>query len=65
MVKVNMTILNSLTLKNTVISPNFLVWKFWGDSPETMWKLCLSTNFHTIKLGEITVFYAGIFINER
>ena len=28
-----------------------------GDSPETMRKLCLSTNFHTMKLGEITVFY--------
>ena len=28
------------------------------DSPEAMRKLCLSTNFHTTKLGEITVFYA-------
>ena len=28
-----------------------------GDSAETMRKLCLSQNFHTRKLGEITVFY--------
>ena len=40
--------------KNTVISPNFMVWKFCakaqfphslGESPETMRKLCLSTKF--------------------
>ena len=29
-----------------------------GDSPETMRKLCLPQNFHTRKLGEITVFFA-------
>ena len=38
------------TAKNTVISPNFLVWKFCGkaqfrESPETMQKQCLSTKF--------------------
>ena len=64
--------------KNTVISPNFQVWKFCGktqfphnfgqvarnyfriissESPETMRKLCLSTNLHTRKLGEIMVFF--------
>ena len=35
------------TASNTVISPNFMVWK-----------LCLPQNFHTMKLGEMTVFYA-------
>ena len=30
------------TVKNTVISPNFLVWKFY-ESLESMRKLCLST----------------------
>ena len=29
-----------------------------GEAPETMRKLCLSANFHTRKLGEITTFYA-------
>ena len=32
------------TAKNTVTPPNFLVWNY-GDSPETMGKLCLSTKF--------------------
>ena len=50
-----------MTVKNTVISPKFLVWKFCGkaqflhsfsDSPETMWKLCLS-----VKSSEIAVFF--------
>ena len=50
-----------MTVKNTVISPNFLVWKFCGkaqflrsfsDLPKTMWKLCLS-----VKSSEITVFF--------
>ena len=43
-----------MTVKNTVVSPDFLVWKFcgkakfphsFGDSPETMQKLCLSAKF--------------------
>ena len=28
------------------------------ESPKTMGKLCFSTYFHTMKLGEIAVFYA-------
>ena len=53
-----------LTVKNAVISPNFLVWKFCGKAqfshsfgriarnyPETV----LPQNFHTRKSGEITV----------
>ena len=33
--------------KNTALSPDFLVWKFYGKavSPETMRKLCLSAKF--------------------
>ena len=39
-----------IVAQNTIISPNFLVWKFCGnvqfrDSPETLRKLCLSTKF--------------------
>ena len=36
------------TAKNTIVSPDFLLWKFCGkaqfpgDSPKTMRKLCLS-----------------------
>ena len=46
--------LQTLTVKNSAISPNFLVGKFCGKaqfrivsgtSPETMRKLCLSTKF--------------------
>ena len=37
--------------KNTVISPNFLVWKFYG-------KAQFPQNFHTRKSGEIVVFFA-------
>ena len=37
------------TAKNTVISLNFMVWKF-----------AFPQNFHTMKLGEITVFFAVI-----
>ena len=39
------------TAKNTTISPNFLVWKFCG-------KAQFPQNFHTWKLGEISVFFA-------
>ena len=38
-------LLLSYTAKNTVISPDSLVWKFCGNSSKTMWKLCLSTKF--------------------
>ena len=47
-----------VTAKNTVISPNSLVWKFCGKAQF----LCLSQNFHTRKLGDIMVFYAVSFI---
>ena len=52
-----------------MISPNFLVWKFCGKAHFSrvsgdLQKLCrncaLPQNFHTSKLREITVFYAGI-----
>ena len=41
--------------ENTVISHNFLVWKFYG-------KAQFPHSFHTRKLGEITVFYAVFFV---
>ena len=50
--------------KITVISPNFLIWKFCGKSqfpysfrPKTMRKLCLSKKFAHEALREITVFF--------
>ena len=46
--------------KNTVISTDFLVWKFCGKANRS--KLCgncaFPQNFHTRKSGEITVFFA-------
>ena len=57
-------VLRTNTAKNTVISPDFLVWKFAerhsfrivsGDSPGNC---AFPQNFHTSKLGEITIFYA-------
>ena len=42
-----LTMINVITAKNTVISPDFLVWK-----------LCLPTKFHIKKSGEITAFLA-------
>ena len=48
--------------KNTVISPNFLVWKFCRKAQANRPKLwgsgVIPKNFHTRKLGEITVFFA-------
>ena len=53
------------TTKNTVISSNFLVWKFCGkaESPDSFGQIvqnytetAFPQNFHTRKLGEITVF---------
>ena len=41
------------TAKNTVISPDFLVWKLCGNCT-------FPQNFHTRKSGEITVFFAVI-----
>ena len=53
--------------KNTVVSPIFLVWKFCGKAqlphsfairPKLCGSCAIPQNFHTRKLGEITVFYA-------
>ena len=54
------------TVKNTVISPNFLVWKYCGKvqfphsfgHPKLCGNCAFPQNFHTRKLGEITVFFA-------
>ena len=59
------------TTKNAEILPNFLVWKFFENQPtasaefranRSKPKLCgnyvFPENFHTKKLGELTVFYA-------
>ena len=44
--------------ENTVISPNFMVWKFCGKAQFPYRNYAFPQNFHTMKLGEITVFYA-------
>ena len=46
------------TAKNTIISPNFLVWKFCTKAqfPHSFGQS--ATNFHTKKSDEITVFFA-------
>ena len=46
-----------LTVKNLVISPNFLVWKFCGKAQfsQLSGNCALPQNFHTRKSGEITV----------
>ena len=58
-------VINYTVLINTIL-PNFPVWKFVerqsfcivsGNSPETLRKLRLPTNFHDRKLVEITIFY--------
>ena len=60
------------TAKNTVISPNFLVWKFYGKAkfrivlpylPKLGGNCAFSQNFHTTKLGKIAVFFTvtGVF----
>ena len=54
------------TTKNTIISPNILVWKFCGKEQfphiairPKLWGNCsFPQNFHTRKLVEITVFFA-------
>ena len=63
----------SNTVKNTAISPNFLVWKFCGKAQllhrfgrfaRNYARNCaFPQNFHIRKLGEITVFYAVRFSN--
>ena len=56
-----------ITAKNTVISPNFLVWKFCGKAqfPHSFGRFARNyaetvfpQDFHTRKLDEITVFFA-------
>ena len=49
--------------KNTVITPNFLVWKFCGKAqfPHSFGRFAnyaFPQNVHTRKSGEITVFFA-------
>ena len=59
---------DSYTAKNTVISPDFLVWKFCGKAqfPHSFGRFAgncaIPQNFHTRKSGEITVFFAAIVI---
>ena len=55
------------TVKNTVISPNFLVWKFCGKSqfphsfrPKLCGNCAFPQNFHIRKLGEITAFLCSV-----
>ena len=56
--------------KNTIISPNFLLWKFCGKAqfPHSFGRFAVyencvfPQNFHTRNIGEITVFFAVIFI---
>ena len=60
------------TAQNTVISPNFMVWKFFGKAqfPHSFGRIARNCencafpqNFYTRKLGEITVFYAVMMSN--
>ena len=62
------TFKGTCTTKNSVISPNFLVWKFCWKAVSPQFrairpKLCRNCafpqNFHTRKLGGITEFFAG------
>ena len=50
------------TVKYTVTSPNFLMWRFCEKAQAIRPKLCgdctFPQYFHTRKLGEITVFFA-------
>ena len=64
----------SYSAQNTVILPNFLVWKFFGKvqlshSFRNHLKLCrncaFQQNFYIRKLGEITVFYAVLGISYQ
>ena len=60
--------------KNTVISPNFLVWRFCGRTVSALFwairpKLCgncaFPQNFHTRQLGQITVFFHSGYNNRK
>ena len=46
--------------KNTALSPDFLVWKFYGKAqcrPKLCGNCAFPQIFHTRKPGEITVFF--------
>ena len=49
----------NITAKSTVISPDFLVWKFCGKArfPHSFGRFARK-NFHTKKSGGITIFFA-------
>ena len=52
--------MRTLTANNIVISPNFLVSKFYGkvQFPHSFGRNCVfPQNFHTRKLGEIKIFF--------
>ena len=56
-------------MKNTVISTNFLVWKFCGKTQfpnrPKLWGNCaFPRNLYTRKLGELTVFFVVLGNNE-
>ena len=56
--------LTYFTAKNSVISPNFKMWKFCGKAQfqysfgQISRNCAFPQNFHTRKLGEITEFFA-------
>ena len=57
-----------ITAKNTIFSPNFLLWKFCGKTqfrPKLCGNRAFSQNFHTMKLGEITIFFAVKLSSEK
>ena len=51
-----------VTAKNTIISPNFLMWKFCGKAQfsHSFGQIAFPKIFHTMKLGEITALYAVV-----
>ena len=65
----NLTML--CTANNTVISPDFLVWKFCGKAqfPHSFGRIARNYAetllFHTRKSGEITVFFAVMVLETR
>ena len=65
-----MKILSQYTAKNTVISPNFLVWKFCGKAqfPHSFGRVTRNygetVHSHTWKLGEIKIFFAVIYCEQ-
>ena len=56
----------TVTAKNTVISPDCLVWKFCGKAQRKLCGNCaFPQNFHTRKSGEIMVFFAVCFDSQK